>query len=154
MPRLDLAAAPVKTGSIYPEPFAGQMAGRSSLRLGDLAGLTQFGVNIVTLEPGAWSSQRHWHDREDELVIVLSGHATLIEDGGETEVGPGDCIAFPMGTGDGHHLVNRTDAPCVFVAIGARAGPGGGGYSDIDMLFTAEVGYTRKDGTPYPARRG
>lgn len=153
MPRIDLDTLPLTNATGYPPPFDAPVAGRWYRRMGPPSGLTAMAASHVTLEAGAWSSQRHWHDREDELVIVLSGHATLIEDGGETEVGPGDCIAFPMGTGDGHHLVNRTDAPCVFVAIGARAGPGGGGYSDIDMLFTAEGGYTRKDGTPYPARR-
>jgi len=115
-------------------------------------GLTEFGVSHVTLKPGAASSQRHWHEGEDEFVVMLSGEAVLIDDSGETILRAGDCAAFPKGERNGHTLVNRSDAACVFVAVGAGTALGGG-YSDIDMLFTADGRYTRKDGTDYGARR-
>ncbi|HMO71872.1 MAG TPA: cupin domain-containing protein, partial [Paracoccaceae bacterium] len=111
MPVIDPAKVPVRTGSIYPAPYAAMMAGRSSLRLGDAAGLTQFGVNLVTLEPGALSSLRHWHLHEDEFVMVTDGECTLIDDDGEHVMRPGDCAAFPAGDANGHHFVNRTGAP-------------------------------------------
>jgi uncharacterized cupin superfamily protein len=106
------------------------------------------GASHVTLEPGAWSSQRHWHEQDDELLIMLSGTAVLIEDGGETELHAGDIAAWPKGDTNGHHLINRSAEPCSFVAI--SAGPGGAGsYSDIDMKWTADGKFVRKDGTPY-----
>ena len=108
MPKIDLANVPVKTGSIYPEPYAAQMQGRSSLRLGQAGGLTQFGANLVILAPGARSSLRHWHRHEDEFVMVTDGECVLIEDAGETVMRPGDCAAFPAGVADGHCLVNRS----------------------------------------------
>ena len=109
------------------------------------------GISHVVLQPGAWSSQRHWHDTEDEFVVMLSGEAVLVDDAGEVVVRPGDCIAFPAGERNGHHLQNRGADPCVFLAIGA--GPkGGGDYPDIDMTFTPD-GYFHKDGTPYGAAR-
>ena len=110
------------------------------------------GASHVVLKPGAWSSQRHWHDGEDELVVMLSGEAVLIEDGGETVLRAGDVAAWAAGSTDGHQMVNRSEADCVFIAI--SAGPeAGGGYSDIDMLFTADGRYVRKDGTDYAAGR-
>ncbi|MDP3960050.1 MAG: cupin domain-containing protein, partial [Pseudorhodobacter sp.] len=110
MPVIDLATVPLKTGSIYPEPYASQMAGRSSLRLGDAGGLTQFGANLVILAPGAKSSLRHWHAAEDEFVMVTQGECVLVQDAGETVMHPGDCAAFPAGNPDGHHFLNRTQA--------------------------------------------
>ncbi len=100
------------------------------------------------LEPGAWSSQRHWHEGEDELLVMLSGGAVLVEDDGETDVGPGDILAWPAGVRNGHHLINRSSEPCSFVCVSAGTNTGGG-YSDIDMLFTADSRYVHKDGTPY-----
>ncbi len=121
-------------------------------RLAPAAGLTELGASHVVLKPGAWSSQRHWHDGEDELVVMIAGEGVMIEDGGETLLGTGDCAAWAKGSTDGHHIVNRSDADCVFVAI--SAGPSaGGGYSDIDMLFTDDNRYTRKDGTDYNSTR-
>lgn len=110
------------------------------------------GASHVVLKPGAWSSQRHWHAEEDELVVMLSGEAVLVEDDGETVLRAGDVATFPMGIRNGHHLQNRSDADCSFVAIGAGNQQGSGQYPDIDMMFN-DTGYTRKDGTPYPARR-
>ena len=121
-------------------------------RLAPAAGLTELGASHVVLKPGAWSSQRHWHDGEDELVVMIAGEGVMIEDGGETLLGTGDCAAWAKGSTDGHHIDNRSDADCVFVAI--SAGPSaGGGYSDIDMLFTDDNRYTRKDGTDYNSTR-
>lgn len=121
-------------------------------RLAPAAGLTELGASHVVLKPGAWSSQRHWHDGEDELVVMIAGEGVMIEDGGETLLCAGDCAAWAKGSTDGHHIVNRSDADCVFVAI--SAGPSaGGGYSDIDMLFTDDNRYTHKDGTDYDSTR-
>src|SRR5690606_17290274 len=115
---------------------------------GPATGISQFGASHVTLKPGAWSSQRHWHDEEDEMVVMLSGEAVLVEDGARTTLRAGDVCAFPKGVRNGHHLVNESEADCCFVAIGSNAG-GGGGYADIDMVFTADNRYLHKDGTPY-----
>ena len=117
---IDLSRCPVKTGSIYPEPYACEMAGRSSLRLGEAGGLTQFGANLVILAPGAKSSLRHWHRHEDEFVMVTQGEVVLVQDEGETVMRPGDCAAFPAGDPNGHHFLNRTDAEARFLVVGTR----------------------------------
>ena len=152
MPKVDLAAIEQTNSTGYPAPFDRDVAGRWQRRLAPPTGLTEFGASHVRLDPGAWSSQRHWHEGEDEMVVMLSGKATLIEDDGETELVAGDIVAWPKGVRNGHHLVNRGDTPCTFVAIGAGSQEGGG-YSDIDMNFTAAGDYVHRDGTPYPARR-
>lgn len=152
MPKLNLDAIPQSNATGYPSPFDREVAGRMWRRLAPAAGLTELGASHVVLKPGAWSSQRHWHDGEDELVVMIAGEGVMIEDGGETLLGTGDCAAWAKGSTDGHHIVNRSDADCVFVAI--SAGPSaGGGYSDIDMLFTDDNRYTRKDGTDYNSTR-
>ncbi len=102
----------------------------------------------MTLKPGAWSSQRHWHDGEDEFLVMVSGEAVLVEDEGRTPLKPGDCAAFPAGVKNGHHLRNESDSDCVFVVVGAGENTGGG-YSDIDMMWTSDGSYVHKDGTPY-----
>jgi len=152
MPRLDLDTIPQTNATGYPAEHAGPVAGRWYRRLAPASGLTHFGASHVVLKPGAWSSQRHWHDGEDELLVMLSGEAVLIEDEGRTLLKPGDICAWPQGVADGHHLRNESDADCCFVVVsgGARSG---GGYSDIDMLFTANNRYIRKDGTEYGATR-
>lgn len=152
MPKIDLDAVPVKTGSIYPAPYAAQMAGRSSLRLGQAGGLTQFGVNLVTLEPGARSSLRHWHAHEDEFVMVTEGTLTLLDEAGETEMRPGDCAAFPAGEANGHCLINRGSVPGRFLVVGSKAPREVATYSDVDLVVTIENGaaaFTRRDGAPY-----
>ncbi|TXH97373.1 MAG: cupin domain-containing protein [Pseudorhodobacter sp.] len=157
MPKIDLATVPVKTGSIYPEPYAAMMAGRSSMRLGDAGGLTQFGVNLVTLAPGALSSLRHWHMAEDEFVMVTEGVCTMVTDAGETEMGVGDCAAFPANTPDGHHFINRTDRPACFLVVGSKSKREVATYSDVDLMVTMEAGratFTHKDGSPYIAPKG
>ena len=152
MPKLDLAAVPVKTGSIYPDPYAAMVAGRSSLRLGQAGGLTQFGVNLVTLEPGAMSSLRHWHLHEDEFVMVTEGECVMVTDAGAEVMRQGDCAAFPAGMADGHHFINQTDAPARFLVVGTKAPREVATYSDVDLMVVMEDGtatFTRKDGSAY-----
>ncbi|ARC35811.1 cupin domain-containing protein [Paracoccus yeei] len=156
MPKLDLSAAPIKTGSIYPPPYAAQMAGRSSLRLGELAGLTQFGVNIVTLEPGAVASLRHWHLREDEFAMVLSGTLVLIEDEGEFPMVAGDCAAWKAGVPNGHRFVNRSDQPARFLIVGSKAPAETATYSDVDLTLVIQDGkarFTYHDGSDWTGPR-
>ena len=156
MPKLDLTRVPEKTGSIYPAPYAEQMAGRASLRLGQAGGLTQFGVNLVTLDPGARSSLRHWHQNEDEFVMVTEGQLMLVQDDGETPMGPGECAAFPAGDGNGHHFVNRSDRIAQFLVVGSRAPREVATYSDVDMKVEMAGGkatFTYRDGTPWDGPR-
>lgn len=156
MPMLHLAAAPLKTEVIYPPPHAAQMRGHSSLRLGQLAGLTQFGVNIVRLEPGAVASLRHWHLREDEFAMVLEGRLTLIEDDGETEMRPGDCAAWRAGVANGHRFVNRSDQPARFLIVGSNAPDEVATYSDVDLVLHLTNGaarYTYHDGSDWAGPR-
>ncbi|MCA3508685.1 MAG: cupin domain-containing protein [Rhodobacter sp.] len=157
MPKIDLATVPVRTGSIYPEPYAAQMRGRSSLRLGQAGGLTQFGANLVILAPGARSSLRHWHRHEDEFVMVTQGECVLVQDAGETVMRAGDCAAFRAGDPDGHCLVNRSKAEARFLVVGTRAPSEVVTYSDVDMMVVMEGGdarFTYKDGTPWAGPRG
>lgn len=156
MPKVDPTQVTVREGSSYPAPFDGPCRTRRGERLGDAVGLTQFGVNLMTLPPGAWASQRHWHAHEDEFVYVLEGEATLVEDGGETILRAGDSAGWPAGVKDGHHLVNRSRAPVRFLVVGSRNDADHGEYPDIDMVFT-EGRYSgtkggifrRRDGTAY-----
>lgn len=153
MPKLNLASIPERKGSTYPAPFDKQPAHRIRQRLGDAGGLTQFGVNLLRLPPGAWSSQRHWHSAEDEFVYVISGEVVLITDRGEETLRAGDCAAFPRNAPDGHHLANKSDAPATCLEIGTRASDDFTVYPDIDMVFDPKVGgYTHRDGTPYLAK--
>jgi uncharacterized cupin superfamily protein len=122
---------------------------RTRRRLGDAAGLTAFGVNLLRLPPGTWSSQRHWHTAEDEFVYVLEGELTLVTDAGEEILRAGDCAGFKAGVRDGHHLQNRSGKDAVVIEIGSRKDEDEGEYSDIDMRFGPE-GFFHKDGKPYP----
>jgi uncharacterized cupin superfamily protein len=149
MPKVDLESIEQVNRTGYPAPFDKDVAGRWYRRLAPATGLTDFGASHVTLKPGAWSSQRHWHDGEDEFLVMLSGEAVLIEDDGRTTLRAGDIAAWPKATGVGHHLINESEGDCMFVVIGGGANTGGG-YSDIDMLFTADNRYIHKDGSPYP----
>ena len=148
MPKIDLESIEQRNSTGYPPPFDQAVAGRWVRRLSPATGLTDFGVSHVTLKPGAWASQRHWHDGEDEFLVIVSGEALLVEDEGGTVLRPGDCAAFPKGIRNGHHLRNESDSDCTFVVVGGGKNSGGG-YSDIDMLFTADNRYVHKDGTPY-----
>lgn len=153
MPKLDLAAIPQTNATGYPTPFDALVQGRWYRRLAPAAGLTLMGATHVTLVPGGYSSQRHWHRGQDEIVVLIAGEAVLIEEHGETPVSAGDVLTFPAGEANGHHLHNRSQVPCVFVAISAGGSEADSGvYSDIDMVFDAE-GYARKDGTRYAAER-
>lgn len=153
MPKLDLDAIPQTNATGYPAPFDAAVAGRWWRRLAPPAGLTQMGASHVVLEPGAFSSQRHWHWGQDELVVMIEGEAVLIEDGGETLVRSGDVLTFAAGQANGHHLHNRTEKACIFVAVSAgKRDKDSGVYSDIDMVFGPQ-GYARKDGTPYDNER-
>ncbi len=149
MPKLDLEAIESTNRTGYPPPHDGPMARRHYRRLAPAAGLEDFGVSHVVLEPGGISSQRHWHEGEDELVVMLEGEAVLIEDEGETMMRPGDVAAFPKGAANGHHLVNRSDALCVFVAVGKPSATDCH-YPDIDMHLDAAKGaFVHKDGSRY-----
>jgi uncharacterized cupin superfamily protein len=152
MPKIDIEAIEQSNATGYPAPFDADVAGRHWRRLAPAAGLNRMGASHVVLKPGAWSSQRHWHEGEDELVIMLSGEAVLIEDEGETLLRGGDVAGFAAGAQNGHRLENRSDQDCVFIAISAGDKDGGGSYSDIDMTFS-KGGYFHKDGTPYEAVR-
>lgn len=153
MPKLDLETIEQTNATGYPPPFDQDVAGRWYRRLAPPSGLTKMGASHVVLEPGAYSSQRHWHSEQDELVVMILGEAVLIEEDGETPVNAGDVLAFPAGVENGHRLHNRSDQPCVFVAISAgERALDRGEYPDIDMVFDAE-GYARKDGTRYDAER-
>ena len=156
MPKLDPALAPVRTGSSYPEPYASQMAGRSAQLLGSLAGLTQFGVNIVTLDPGGVASLRHWHLREDEFALVLDGVLTLVEDDGEITMHPGDCAAWKAGVPNGHRFVNRSDAPARFLVVGTKVDEDVCTYVDVDMkVHISKAGdrFTYHDGSDWAGPR-
>jgi uncharacterized cupin superfamily protein len=146
------------TGSGYPAPFDAPVKARGYRRLGLAFGLTQFGVNIVRLPPGVWSSQRHWHALEEELVYVLAGEVVMVTDDGEQICRPGDCAGFKAGVQDGHHFINRSDKDAVLLVVGSRIDGDHGAYPDIDMIFTPRsytaptgkgFGYARKDGTAY-----
>jgi len=150
MPKIDLAAVPERQGSGYPPPFDAPCAERIRQRVGHAGGLTAFGVNLMRLPPGQWSSQRHWHSHEDEFVYVIAGELTLIEDGGETVLRAGDCAAFAKNSGDGHHLINRSDALALYLEVGSRHPDDLTMCADIDMMSAnADGRFTRKDGTPY-----
>jgi uncharacterized cupin superfamily protein len=152
--KIDLHAAPRTSGCGYPSPFDEPCLDRTRYRLGDAAGLTQFGVNLTRLGPGAWSAQRHWHTEEDEFVFVLEGELVLVTDDGEQVLRPGDCAGFRAGVADGHHLQNRTDRDAVFLEVGTRrTAEDEAAYPDIDLhALKGRAGYAHKDGRPYPAK--
>ena len=149
MPKLDLESILQTNATGYPKVFADVVEGRWYRRLAPATGISDFGASHVVLEPGAWSSQRHWHEGEDELVVMISGEAVLIDDSGEVPMLPGDVAAFPKNDGNGHVLQNRSDAPCCYVAIG-RPAASDCHYPDIEMHLSADVGeQRRKDGSAF-----
>lgn len=150
---LDPLSVTPRRGSLYPPPFAEPVAGREKRALGDALGLTQFGVNLVSIEPGAWSSQRHWHAKEDEFIYVLEGEVTLVTDEGEQVLGPGMAAGFPAGKANGHHLINRSKANALYLEVGTRAKNELAQYSDIDLVghkIDGRWSFTRKNGEPWP----
>ncbi len=153
MPKLDLTSIPQTNATGYPPPFDADVEGRRYRRLAPHCGLTKMGASHVVLVPGAYSSQRHWHRQQDELLIMLSGEAVLIEDDGEVCVTAGDILAWPAGAENGHRLHNRSSEPCAYIAVSAGDREADSGvYPDIDMVFDAS-GYARKDGSRYPTQR-
>jgi uncharacterized cupin superfamily protein len=146
--RIDPKTTRASVGSGYPPPYGAPCAARVRNRLGDAVGLTDFGVNLLRLPPGTWSSQRHWHTAEDEFVYVLEGEVVLVTDAGEETLRPGDCAGFKAGIEDGHHLQNRSQADVVLLEVGSRKAEDAGDYPDIDLRFSPD-GYTHKDGRPF-----
>lgn len=150
--KIDPAALPVVLGTLYPTPFYEPCLSRERRRLGDAAGLTQFGVNLLRLPAGAWSSQRHWHTHEDEFIYVLSGEVTLVTDDGEELLKAGDAAGFKAGETNGHCLQNRTDFDALVLEVGSRVADDAAFYSDIDLVAPAGGSpstYARRNGTPY-----
>ena len=148
MGKIDIEQAPQREGTAYPPPFDAPCVKRVRRRLGKAAGLTQFGVNRLTLPPGQWSSQRHWHSREDEFVYVIEGEVVLVTNAGETTLRAGDCAGFRHGDPDGHHIQNRSDRDAVLLEVGHTDPTDEADYPDID-LHASPDGYTHKDGAPY-----
>lgn len=150
MAKIDIDQAQTRFGSAYPPPFDEPCRERKRWKLGDVAGLTQFGVNLMHLPPGAWTSQRHWHSHEDEFIWVVAGEVVLVTDAGEEVLGPGDCAGFKAGLADGHHVQNRSDHEAVLLEVGSRHEDADGCvYPDIDLQVDAAGVYRRSDGTPY-----
>lgn len=152
MPKIDIAKLPVDSRSTYPQPLNRAVSGRSRKRLGNAAGLDQFGVNLTTLKPGAASALRHWHRNEDELVYILEGEVVLIEDDGETVLRPGDAAGFKANVSNGHHLVNKSSRDAVYLEIGTRSKHERAEYPDIDLVMIRDdqgARYIHKDGKPY-----
>lgn len=150
MPKIEIENVPERRGVGYPEPFAALSAHRLRKRLGDVAGLTDFGVNLTRLPPGEWSSQRHWHSAEDEFVFLLEGELVLVEDGGEILLQAGDAAAFPKASGNGHHMINRSDRWAVYLEVGSRTREDVATCSDVDLMSNNVDGrFLHKDGSPY-----
>ncbi|HEY6077972.1 MAG TPA: cupin domain-containing protein [Polyangiaceae bacterium] len=157
--KIHVDAVPSIIGTLYPSPFDGPCRARERKKLGDAAGLTQFGVNVLTLPAGAWSSQRHWHTESDEFVYVIRGEVTLVTDDGREVLVAGDAAGFRAGDTNGHCLQNHTQEPALVLEIGSRVASDGAHYPDIDLIAPPDgkpAIYTRRDGTPYTdiKRRG
>jgi uncharacterized cupin superfamily protein len=153
--RINVETLPVITGTLYPPPFDEPCRARQRTRLADAAGLTQYGVNLVRLKPGAWSSQRHWHIAQDEFIYILSGEVTLVTNAGPEILRAGDCAGFKAGEEDGHHLQNNSSADVTFLEMGTRLPSDGAYYSDIDMMVppSGKQQYCHRDGRPYPKQK-
>lgn len=147
--RIDLNAVPVETGTTYPAVFQSAVAGRSRQRVGNAAGLKNFGVNLTTLTPGSCSALRHWHSAQDEFVYVVQGELTLITDEGEQVLGPGDMAGFAAGVENGHHLVNRANVPATYLEVGDRTHPDTGNYPDHDLVCLPDRTFIHRDGSTH-----
>jgi uncharacterized cupin superfamily protein len=153
MPKIDMAKVVVRTAGIYPQPHRSVTDGREKSALGNVAGLTQFGVNLTRLKPGAASALRHWHEQEDEFIYLLEGELALIEDDGETLLKPGDCAGFKAGVPNGHQLVNKAPRDAVYLEIGTRAASERAHYPDCDLVLERDqsgVRFLHRSGEPYP----
>lgn len=151
MPKLNLENLDVRIGTGYPSPYDEPCLEREGVDLSTPGGLTQFGARLITLPPGSWSSQRHWHSHEDELVYIVSGHPTFVDDDGPQALSPGDVTTHPSGESNGHHMMNETDEPVTFLVVGTRAAHlDHCHYSDVDMDLpmngTDNRIFVRKDG--------
>lgn len=155
MPKIDIAAVPKIKRCGYPSPYDKPCLERVRQALGDAGGLTQFGVNLLRLEPGVWSAQRHWHVEEDEFIFVVSGEVVLIDDAGEHVLKTGDCAAFKANDANGHHLVNKSGVAAMILEIGTRT-PGDADtcyYPDADLVWDGPKGdYTNRAGVRYPKK--
>ena len=152
LPALEPLSVPARKGSVYRHPYREKLAGREKRALGDALGLANFGVNLVALGPGDWSSPRHWHSHEDEFIYVLEGELTLVTDAGEQRLTAGMAAGFPAGVEDGHHLVNRSDAPAHYLEIGNRSLDDVAQYPNIDLVGrNGPRGrlFTNRKGEPY-----
>jgi uncharacterized cupin superfamily protein len=152
MPKIDISKLPTDARTGYPPPYDRAVVGRERKRLGNAAGLDQFGVNLTTLKPGASSALRHWHEREDEFIYVLEGELVLIEDGGETLLKPGDAAGFKANSRDGHHLINKTDRNAVYLEVGTRSKHERVEYPEADLMVVRDdkgLRYTHRNGDPY-----
>jgi uncharacterized cupin superfamily protein len=152
MPKIDIAKLPIDTRTNYPPPLDRGVVGRERKRLGNAVGLHQFGVNLTTLKPGAASALRHWHEQEDELIFVLEGELTLIEDDGETVLKPGEAAGFKANSRNGHHLVNKSTRDARYLEVGTRSKHERAHYPDVDLMLVRDdtgVRYMHKNGEPY-----
>jgi uncharacterized cupin superfamily protein len=149
LPALDPSTVPERFGSAYPEQYRAFVRDRRKRALGNELGLTHYGVNLVTMPPGSWSAQRHWHTHQDEFVYVLEGELVLVTEAGEQTLRPGMAAGFPAGKADGHHLVNRSAAPAVFLEVGDRVPGDEVHYPDIDLFVDANFVIRHKGGEPY-----
>ena len=150
MPKVDLTSIEETNRTGYPPPFDADVAGRWYRRLAPASGIEDFGASLVRLEPGAWSSQRHWHEGEDELLVMIDGEAVLVEDDSRTLLKAGDVAAWAKGVANGHHLINESAADCRFLVVGSRPAGQDCHYPDIDLLADGPTDdYLHKDRTPY-----
>jgi uncharacterized cupin superfamily protein len=157
LPAVAPVMVPEQSKTSYPEPYAARVAGRSRRRLGDACGLSQFGVNLTTLRPGAQSALRHWHTHEDEFIYVLSGTLVLVTTQGEQTLNAGDCAGFPAGIQDGHHLINQSDRPAQFLEVGSRVEADFASYPDNDLQWLRSADgdiAAHKDGLPWTTDAG
>jgi uncharacterized cupin superfamily protein len=153
MPKIDIAKIPARTKTVYPAEFRDVVKGREKQALGKAAGLTQFGVNLTRLKPGAASALRHWHEAEDELIYMLEGELVLIENEGETVLRPGDAAGFKAGVANGHQLVNRSARDAIYLEVGTCAARDHVEYPDVDLVYDKDgtnLRLTHKNGQPYP----
>jgi len=151
-PAFDPKELPETSSTGYPEPYKSRVAGRHRRRLGDAAGLKNFGVSLTRLDPGAVSSMRHWHMKQDEFIYVVEGEATLVTDAGRQKLTPGMAAGFPAGKADGHQLVNETGEPVLYLEIGDRTPDDSASYPDVDLAVRMVDGkwvFTHKDGSPF-----
>jgi uncharacterized cupin superfamily protein len=152
MPKIDVDNVSPDSRTFYPKQFRDVVAGREKRRIGNAAGLTQFGVNLTRLKPGGASAMRHWHHAEDEFIYIVEGEVVLVENDGETILRPGDAAGFKAGVDNGHCLVNRTSRDALFLEIGTRAAKDRVDYPDVDCVFEREgtnIVYRRRSGEPY-----